>query len=78
MSKDIAALKEKTVTYSQVERWAGDGAAQQPQDYRPPGHSLTPFPHSSCLYLVRKRTLLSLIELVDAFSSVFLEIKVCG
>lgn len=38
----------------------------------------TLLPHSSCLYLVGKRTLLSLIELVDAFSSIFLEIKVCG
>lgn len=78
MSKDTAAFKEEMVTYSQVERWAGDGAAQQPQDYRPPGHSLTPFPRSTCLYLVRKQMLLSLTELMDAASSIFLEVKLCG
>ena len=35
--KDTGALRWKMVTYSQVYWWAGDGAAQQPQYYSPPG-----------------------------------------
>lgn len=71
ISKDIAALKEKVMIYSQVLGWAG--SSSHPLDSLLPLVPTAPPPFLTCVW--RGSRCCSLITLVDAFFPIFIKLN---